>query len=231
MDVLTTGGASCFMPDLNRCRLMLAVSPQSASAELLESVFDSGDIASLILYTHDDNSQQFLSFCEVVVPAAQSHDIAVLIADDSQVAGRIGADGHYLDRERGNLADFLARFSPQKIVGCGGMLDRDQALKLGETGIDFVVFGKLGRDTRAEPHRKNLAHGAWWAEFVELPSVVLGGNSIESVVDVAKTGVDFVLLDQAIFSENATSESVRKAIIMANNLLDENAPELEEADV
>ncbi|MDJ0613625.1 MAG: thiamine phosphate synthase [Rhizobiaceae bacterium] len=218
------------MADLNRCRLMLAASPQSTSSEQLIAALGKDDIASIILYCHDEGFQGFAEFCEAVVPHAQSHDIAVLVADDTQTAGRSGADGYYLERERSNLNDALARFSPQKIVGCGGMLDRDQALKIGETGIDFVVFGKLGRDSHAEPHRKNIALGQWWSEFVELPSVVLGGNAVESVVDVAKTGADFAMLEQAVFAKSENPHNVAAAIAKANKLLDEHAPVLEEAD-
>lgn len=218
------------MTELNRCRLMLAASPQSATPDLVNAVATAGDVASVILYTHDEGSPAFEAFCEAIVPELQAHDIAVLIADDSQIAGRTGADGYFLERERSNLNDALARFSPQKIVGCGGMLDRDQALKLGETGIDFIMFGKLGRDTRAEPHRKNLSLGQWWSEFVELPCVLLGGNQIDFVVDVAKTGADFVLLEQAVFHEHATQQTVRDAVTKSNQLLDEHAPVLEEAD-
>ena len=218
------------MTEYNRCRLMLAASPTNASQEMLSAALEAGDVAGIILYCNEEATHAFEPFCEAVVPHAQSLDIAVLVADDSQIAGRVGADGYYLERDRSNLNDALARFSPQKIVGCGGMLDRHQALKLGETGIEFLVFGKLGRDTRPEPHRKNLALAQWWAEFVELPCVILAGNSVDSVIEAAKTGADFVLLDQAVFGEGATRDSVREAIAKANSLLDEHAPLLEEAD-
>lgn len=218
------------MSERNRCRLMLAASPETTSHELVSAVLGAGDIAGVILHTNGSASHFFESFCETLVPAIQSHDIAALIADDSQLAGRSNADGHYVERERSNLNDILARFSPQKIVGCGGMLNRDQALKLGETGIDFLAIGKLGRDTHPEPHKKNMELGEWWSEFVELPCIILGGNSIDSVVDVAKTGADFVLLEQAVFHEGATVDSARDAIQKANDLLDKYAPALEEAE-
>ena len=218
------------MTDFNRCRLMLAASPERASQDLVSAALEAGDVAGLILYCHGEATHMFEPFCEAVIPDAQSRDVAVLVADDSQVAGRSGADGYFLDRDRTNLNDAIARFSPQKIVGCGGMLDRHQALKLGETGIEFLMFGKLGRDTRPEPHRKNLALAQWWAEFVELPCVILAGNSLDSVIEAAKTGADFVMLDQAVFGDGATQESVREAIAKVNSLLDDHAPLLEEAD-
>jgi thiamine-phosphate pyrophosphorylase len=105
------------------------------------------------------------------------------------------------------------------------MMDRHRALQLGETNPDYLLFGKVGGDIKPEPHPKNLALGEWWAQFVEIPGMVMAGNSIESVVDVAATRVDFVLAGKAVFAPDVDA---RNAVSRINALLDEFAPDLAE---
>jgi thiamine-phosphate pyrophosphorylase len=59
--------------------------------------------------------------------------------------------------------------------------------------------------------------------MVEIPSIAQAGNTIESVVEAAQTGADFVALGRAVFE----AEDPAKAVAEANRLLDENAPRFE----
>lgn len=209
----------------NRCRLVLAASPDSCTHEALDAALSGGDVASVILYHSDPEDPSFESYCDKLVPIIQNAGAAVMIRDDTRIAGRCEADGIYLERNRSDLADVIARFSPQKIVGCGGIMTRHNALQVGELGPDFVLLGKTGKDIKPEAHPKNLALGEWWAQFVEIPAIVPGGNNVQSVVEVAKAGVDFVLLDKAVFGGDENPELAVKA---ANELLDAHAPDFDE---
>ena len=209
---------------LNRCRLIVAAGPQVCSPEQLEEALAKDDVACVILRDHDSKPGEFEAYCRKAVQIAQAAGSAALISADTQTMGRVDADGLYVETSHSEVRDYVARFSPHKLVGCGGMMDRHNALIYGEANPDFVMFGKLGRDIRPEPHPKNLALAEWWAEFVEVPGVVLGGNIVESVVAAAQTGSDFVLLEQAIF---AGPTSCVDAVSQANRLLDEHAPMLD----
>jgi len=111
----------------------------------------------------------------------------------------------------------LARFSPQNIVGCGNIKARHNALEIGELKPDFVFFGKLAGDIKAEAHPKNIALAEWWAELVEIPGIVMGGSDLDSIIDVALSGIDFVALERAIFAEGKPDENV--AMQMKRRLL------------
>lgn len=106
-------------------------------------------------------------------------------------------------------------------------MDRHNALRIGELGPDFVLFGKLGSDVKEAAHPKNLALGEWWAAIVEVPAVVPCGSGLDTVIDVANTGVEFVLCQKSVFENDLTP---MEAVAKANALLDEFAPELIEAD-
>ena len=212
--------------EINRCRLILTANPNTVDAKELIACVEAGDVASVILYSSGSEEYRFEAFCEAVTQDLQDAGCAVLIADDTQVFGRSGADGLFVEKQKPNLADLIARFSPQNIVGCGNIKTRHNALEIGELKPDFIFFGKLGGDIKSQAHPKNIMLAEWWAELVEIPGIVMGGNELDSIVEVASTKIDFVALEEAIFSEGSPSENIKKA----NALLDEHAPLLIEDD-
>lgn len=209
----------------DRCRVVL-IAPQGTEAERVLSAFGGGDIASLILPGYGRPEAEFQAYVEAIVPAAQAAGIAVIVAEDTRIAGRTGADGIHLETGKAALADAVQKFQPKLIVGAGGATTRDDALELGETQADYIFFGRFGFDTKPEPHRRNLSLGSWWSEMIQLPCIVLGGSDIASVAQVAATGADFVALSSAVFGDGVDpAEAVRRA----NALLDEAAPRFGEA--
>ena len=118
------------------------------------------------------------------------------------------------------------QFGMTVMLGVGGAKTRHDALELGEARPDYIFFGRIGYDTGAEAHHRNLALGEWWAEMVTLPCIVMGGASIESAAAVAATRADFVALCAAVF---AGPLKPGEAVARTNALLDETAPELDAA--
>lgn len=208
----------------DRCRLVLIV-PQAEDAGLqakaLEDALRGGDVASVIIpqYALDDDS--FQKRAEVLVPIVQAVGAAALVAGDSRVAGRVKADGLHVIGGLEPLAEAVEKFTPKMIVGGGNADDRHKALEQGEANPDYIFFGKLEGDIKPEPHPKNVALGEWWASMIEIPSIVMGGSDVASVVAVAESGVEFVALRQAVF---AHAGGAAQAVAEANALLDEKAP-------
>lgn len=204
-----------------RCRIVLIAPPQRASRQTLEEALGAGDMASVILTAGEMDEQQFQRHCADLVPLIQNHDCAALIGEDTQIMGRVSADGVLVEKPGTTYRDTIARFSPQRIVGLGGIRERHRALEIGEANPDFVFFGKSDGDIRPDPHPKNLALAQWWAEMVEIPCVVMAGTSLESVIECAATGADFVAVNLAVFSH---VDGPAAAIEKANGLLDAHAP-------
>lgn len=210
----------------NRCRVVL-IAPSGESAETfgprLAEAAAGGDVASLILPSQSDEAA-FQDFAEPIVRIAQEAGIAVIVADDTRIAGRVGADGIHLQSGKEELRQGVERWRGKLIVGTGGATTRDEALEIGEMQPDYIFFGRFGFDNKPEPHRRNLSLGAWWAELVQIPCIVLGGADIGSVEAVAATGVEFVALSSAVFGEGVDP---RAAVQEANAILDRVAPHLE----
>jgi thiamine-phosphate pyrophosphorylase len=207
----------------NRCRIVLIAPPGATAARIL-SALEGGDIASLILPAGELDDATFQALAEAIAKPAQAAGVAVVVAGDSRIAGRVHADGIHVEVPKRELADTIERLDGRMMVGAGGIKTRDDALELGEERPDYVFFGRFGYDTTPEPHPRNLALGAWWAQMIEIPCIVMGGSDIASVEAVAATGAEFVALSNAVFAEGADPAA---AVARANALLDETAPRFE----
>ena len=208
----------------NRCRIVL-IAPPLVPAEQICAAFEGGDIASLILPDNGMDDASFQLFAERIVPVAQAAGIAVIIAGDSRIAGRVQADGIHVEAKPRDLAETIERLAGKMMVGAGGAKTRDEALELGEERPDYMFFGRFGYDNKPEPHHRNLALGEWWAEMISIPCIVMGGSELASVETVAATGAEFVALSSAVFADG---RAPRAAIAPANALLDETAPRFED---
>jgi len=207
----------------NRCRIVL-IAPPSVQPGDVEAALAGGDVASLILYAEGTDEVSFQNFAEKVAAAAREAGVAVVVAGDTRVAGRIQADGIHVEGKKAALAEAVEHYQERMMVGVGGAKTRDDALELGEERPDYIFFGRFGYDNKPEPHSRNLSLGQWWAEMIEIPCIVMAGSDLASVEAVAATGVEFVALSSAVFGEGIDP---REAVARANALLDETAPHFE----
>ncbi|WP_114389771.1 thiamine phosphate synthase [Notoacmeibacter marinus] len=212
----------------DRCRLVLMTPPMADDRQLmtaLRSALSGGDVASLILSAGERQEQAFQALAEEVVALAHERGIAVMIADDTRIAGRCNADGVHLEDARATMAETMERFDGKLMFGAGGAKTRHDALELGEAQPDYMFFGRIGYDNKPDPHPRNLAMAEWWAQMVAIPCVTMGGTVPESALAVAQTRSDFVALSSAVFSG---PESPAERVAAINEMLDAEAPRFTE---
>lgn len=210
----------------DRCRIVLVSPPDADPAALprrIAEAISGGDVASLILPQYAVDEIAYQKLAERIAPHAQAQGVAVILAGDSRVAGRIGADGVHLDASPREIAEAVERAKGRLMVGAGGAKTRDDALNLGEARPDYLYFGKFGHDGKPEPHPRNLTLGRWWSEMVAIPCIVEAGSDLASVESVAATGADFVALSAAVFSGSLTPA---EAVAEANRRLDASSAAL-----
>ncbi|RMD63943.1 MAG: thiamine phosphate synthase [Alphaproteobacteria bacterium] len=177
------------------CRLYLVV-PDAVPApgpETFEAALAGGDVACVLL-----EGTPAPATAQALCTAAQSRDVAVLIADDVARAAALGADGVHLSRADG--AAYRAarrRLGENAIVGvaidAGSRTVRHEAMVAGEWGADYVAFGE--RDSPPDP-----ALLAWWYEMMTLPCVAFGATDLDTACDLARAGADFVALDTWVWN-------------------------------
>lgn len=214
------GAKSLTQPIENRCRLVL-VTPQSVKTvdllDRLNDAFEAGDVASLIVPQYELDEDQYQALLGEAVRIGQSYGAAVVAAGDTRIAGRCDVDGIHVVGGHTEVRSALKEFGHKWIIGSGGAETRHAALSMGEENPDYVMFGRFGQDTHAEPHKRNIALGEWWSNVVEVPCILMGGRDLETLESAAETGVDFVALSLAILGDDADPKS---ACAQANKALE-----------
>lgn len=211
----------------DRCRLVLIAPAITDDTELegaVSAAIKGGDVATLILPQYALDEVSFQKRAERLVPLAQGAGVATIIAGDSRIAGRAGADGLHISEGLEAAAEAIEKFTPRLIVGAGNIKDRHGALEYGELRPDYVFFGKLDGDIKPEAHAKVLSLAEWWAALVEIPCIVMAGTSIASALEVAETGAEFVAMREAVFGHPG---GAALAVAEINALLAEKAPRFE----
>lgn len=182
-------------------------------ASMLEEAFAGGDVASLFIR---GDAVTLADVARAAVPVAQAHGVAAIIVNDTQLAGHVRADGVHIDSGRADLAAAIESFRPERIVGASGTRTRHEAMSLGETDPDYLFFGRLDGDTAPEIFGKAMKLAAWWAELFQIPAIIMGGSSIESVAEARDASIEFVTLGRAVWEHPGGPKA---AVAAANALL------------
>jgi thiamine-phosphate pyrophosphorylase len=211
--------------DPPRTSRLCLVTPRGISIDLaarkLEAALAGGDVASLIVTGEAADPDALQALAARLAPIAQARGTAVLVQNDTRIAGRVKADGVHIDSGPADLAEAIRTFHPQRIAGVGNIRSRHEALEAGELGPDYVFFGRLDGDSGPGVYPKALDLAAWWSEMVEIPAIVMGGAAPSSVIAVRDAGIEFVALSRAVFD----AENPRDAVAEASLLL-AGAPEI-----
>ena len=171
----------------------LGAADLSTFAPRFAAALAAGDVASVLLRLGPGADAK-----RVVPPLleiAAAHDTALLIEDDARLAARLGADGVHV--ASADVADAVASFKGERIVGAGRLRLRDDAMAAGEAGADYVLFGEPVHGV-APPLEATLERVEWWAEIFQTPCVAYAAQP-EDVSPLAAAGADFIALGEFVW--------------------------------
>lgn len=184
------------MSDEETPRLYLATPPLDdarAFRPMLEGALSAGDVASLLVRFAGEDARKREEIVRALAPIAQEKGVAVIVAAEPNVALRSGADGVHIHGAGEDLVAAVKKLSPKYSVGAGDLALRDDAMRAGEIGADYVMLDAKTVDALIE-------RVAWWAELFNTPCVARAA-SLDEIAPLAQAGADFVLLDDAIWND------------------------------
>ena len=122
-----------------------------------------------------------------------------MLDGNPEIVARGGADGAHLAGIE-EFLDALESLKPERIVGCGGLHTRHDAMLAAERGADYVLFGEPEADGGRPSFEAIVERVAWWAEVFEIPCVAYAANGDE-VAPLVAAGADFVATGDFIWSD------------------------------
>ena len=158
------------------------------------AALDGGDVACLLLRLEDASDDEMRAAAAALRPVAQGRGVAFLTDGRPELAAKIGADGVHVDGAGAYDAARRAVGADAIVgVGCGG--SRDAAMTAAERGADYVAFGSFAA-ADAGPDLELLG---WWSELMIVPCVAAGDAAPADAAALARAGVDFVAVGDAVW--------------------------------
>lgn len=188
-------------------RLILFAPPAGADTVFAEACAQF-DIASVILRTAGASEDGILTRTEACWAVTSKTGSVLLLEDRADLVVKTKADGAHLSNfsEQSAAAKLL---KPRYIAGAAGLASRHDAMRAGEAGADYVMFGEPvnGRRPSLDAIVERVA---WWAEIFEIPCVAFAAT-LGEIPALVRAGADFIALDQAVWSEADPLGALRRA--------------------
>jgi thiamine-phosphate pyrophosphorylase len=178
-------------------RLMLftpVVADAAAFAGTLVAALDAADVAAVVLRLAAGDERTQINRIKALAPMCLDRNVALLVDGHADLIARGGADGAHLTGIEA-FGDALERLKPERIVGCGELATRHDAMLAAERGADYVMFGEPDAHGGRPPFEQIEERVGWWAELFEVPCVAYAG-SLEQVAPLVAAGADFVALGE-----------------------------------
>ena len=204
-------------PGVHECRLYL-ITPPVLPADFerqLAAALDAGDVAAVQLRLKDLSDSDLQREIEKYRPIVQSRDVSFLLNDRPDLAVKLGCDGAHVGQTDMNAS------AARKILGdltlgvtCHG--SRHLAMQAGEDGADYVAFGAFFPTTTKEPpEMAEIEVLKWWAEYMEVPCVAIGGIDALNCAPLVQAGADFLAVSAAVWRHPGGPAAGVKAILAA----------------
>ncbi len=189
---------------MSDCRLYLITPPKFEArefAQVLSRALDAGDVASLQLRLKDVSDDEIRRATEILMPIAQSRDVAFLMNDRPDLAAELGCDGVHVGQEDAGYAEARKLVGADRIVGVTCHDSRHLAMEAAEAGADYVAFGAFfptaTKDTKTHAEPELLR---WWSEMMVVPCVAIGGIAVENAAVLVEAGADFLAVSSGVWS-------------------------------
>jgi thiamine-phosphate pyrophosphorylase len=187
-----------------RLYLITPVLEDASFAPQLTEACATGTVAAVLLRLAPADERTLINQVKALGAAAQDHGAALIVTSDGKadlatVAARAGADGVHIPGDPAQVRELRDRLKSERAIGVGHIRTKDDAMTLGEAGVDYLLFGEPRRDGSLPSLESVVERAAWWAEIFETPCVAYA-PSIEAVEALASTNAEFVALGDAVWS-------------------------------
>ena len=211
------------------CRLYLVTPPRlepGPFAEVLARTLDGGDVACLQLRLKGVDADTVRRAAEALGPVARQRDVAFLLNDDPALAAELGCDGVHIGQEDATYEEARRLLGPDAMIGVTCHDSRHLAVVAAEQGADYVAFGAFfptgtkQPKTRAEP-----ALLEWWRDIMVVPSVAIGGITVENCATLVQAGADFLAVVSGVWDH---AEGPARAVADFNRAIAQATDEADE---
>ncbi len=188
----------------NPCQIYLITPPKIDDLEefssLLNRVLSSAPISSLQLRLKETPRARIVEIARTLLPITQTFNTALIINDDPLITHEVKADGVHLGQMDMDIKSAQEMLLAGSIIGVTCHNSKDLAFKAGSDGAHYVAFGSFFESkTKPEANPADLELLTWWHETMEIPSVAIGGITVDNAQKVIEAGADFIAISSGVW--------------------------------
>lgn len=184
------------------CQLYL-ISPLDVSGDFPEQLaraLDAGPVAAFQLRLKGLDEHEAAALAKPLQELCAARDVTFIVNDSVSLAKRIGADGVHLGQDDGDVREARERLGKDAQIGVTCHGSRHLALEAAEAGADYVAFGAFyPTTTKQVSHEARPALLRWWHVWAELPSVAIGGITLDNAAPLIEAGADFLAVSAGVW--------------------------------
>ena len=188
----------------SRCRLYLITPPKidtEAFADTLALALDAGDVACIQLRLKEATDDDIRRAADRLLPVAHDRDVAFIMNDRPDLGVETGCDGVHVGQEDASYEEARALVGPDAVVGVTCKSSRHLAMEAAEKGADYVAFGAFfASSTKERTVPADIGILQWWNEMMTLPSVAIGGITVENCPPLIEAGADFLAVVSGVWN-------------------------------
>lgn len=193
-------GLYAITPDIADTKLLL---------EMVEAALQGG--ASTLQYRNKlANSELQYQQAHAILPMCRQFNVPLIINDSVELCLSLNADGVHLGADDGNLAKVKARIGKNKILGASCYNSLALALKAQEQGANYVAFGAcFPSSTKPNAPVASLDLFAKAKADLNIPTVAIGGITLQNAPQLIHSGACAIALIDAIFNSAFTTGDIK----------------------
>ena len=182
---------------------LYAITPDIADTDLLLAKVEAalqGGINMLQYRNKTANHKLQTQQARAILPLCRHYNVPLIINDSVKLCLTLDADGVHLGADDGNLADVRARIGKDKILGASCYNRFDLALQAQKAGASYVAFGACFSSSTKPNATKAGLELFEQAKKLQIPSVAIGGITLENVAKLKESGADAIAVIGALFN-------------------------------
>ncbi|MDI1308912.1 MAG: thiamine phosphate synthase [Methylotenera sp.] len=198
----------------NKIHGLYAITPDEANTDLLlakvEAALQGG--LSLLQYRNKNASYDLQTYqSRAIQPLCKHYQVPFIINDSVELCLMLDADGVHIGADDGNIAEVKARLGANKILGASCYNRFDLALSAQQSGATYVAFGAcFASSTKPHAPVASLELFKQAKAQLSIPTVAIGGITLENAVSVINSGADSIAVINAIFNADDVKLAVQQ---------------------
>ena len=186
------------------CQIYLLTPPSIPDMKVflntLEAALTAAPVACLQIRLKDLEDSALIQAGKAIVPLCHQYGVDVLMNDRPDLVDAIGADGAHIGQDDMDYYSSRELLGGDAIIGVTCHNAKSLAFKAAEAGADYVAFGAFFETQTKDPKtRADLEILEWWHEAVKIPSVAIGGITVDNAKQVIEAGADFIAVCSGVW--------------------------------